>query len=663
MSLSSTLVLIVLLMHATNVMGRDLAFDYDKYFSQHVGHKINLPASENEQEIRDIVLKAIQKGGWTDLELYLLHRLFIYFARDRDTALFHLSQIKVRPDDFLTLYNQVKHRNISITDEDFNDIAEIFEQAIQHPEIASTVSTIAYDYAYTLVNNSRHVAAIYVLEKGLALFQANDRSRDKLFLMDVMAVIQVDLLNPPAMVKKGLELHDQVEKEYLQIGNEQAAMTVAFSKGISILLHLNDPERADLEFQKIAKDHFAFEKMLLFRGFTALALNKPYVAKEFYRLSKPERSVDDSKITPYYVCLKALLGYELNFRVSWAPCMTQGALDRIHDMIIIIRTIMKRPLPEDVQSQLDSHFREAFFKNLQPTFQNAVGTSVNRIELMQVKQENELARMKSREQERDSQLKTAILFLFAFLLIIIIGVNGLLRARNKKIHELHVYIKTRILQRFLPPVLIEEIVQGRSRIEEEPRQTMVTILFCDLVDFTRTTEVLGSQSTAKLLHEYFEQMSERIFKSYGTIDKFIGDAIMVIFGAPVDQPLEVQVQHAIECAEGILDGLQELNQKWQEEHGVQFAARIGINSGEAIVGSIGSERRSDYTVIGSTVNVASRIEQRAKPNTIMMSQSTAQYVAAERLESCGWTRLRGLDQDQELFRLKRAVEGPQKQVV
>lgn len=644
-------------------MGRDLAFHYDEHFNKHITPKINLPESQSEQETRDAVLKAIQKGGWTDLELYLLHRHFIYFSRDRDAIQEHLGQIKVKPDDFLTLYNQVKHRNISITDEDLTAIAGIFEQAIQHPEIVSTVSTIAYDYAFTLINNSRHIAAIDVLEKGLALFPANDRSRDKLFLMDVMAVILEELLNPPAMVEKGLELHDEVEKEYLQNGDTESAMTVASNKGVTFLLQLKDPARADLEFQKITRDHFIYEKMLLFRGLAALALNRPAVAKEFHRLSKPEESADDSKNTPYLICLKALIGYELRIGESLAPCLAQGALDRIQEMMIVIRNTLKRPLPADVQSQLDARFREAFFNELRPTFQNAVETSVNRLELMRVKQENELAKIKSREQERDIQFKTVILLSLSFLLILIIGVNSLLRARNRKIHELHTYIKTRILQRFLPPALIEEIVQGRSRIEEEPQQKMVTILFCDLVDFTRATEFLGTQNTAKLLHEYFEKMSERIFQSSGTIDKFIGDAIMVIFGAPVDQPLEVQVQHAIECAEAILDGLQELNQKWQEEQGVQFAARIGINSGEAIVGSFGSELRSDYTVIGSTVNIASRIEQRAKPNTILMSRSTAQYVAAERLESFGWTRLRGLDQDQELFRLRRAAERPEKKAV
>jgi class 3 adenylate cyclase len=121
----------------------------------------------------------------------------------------------------------------------------------------------------------------------------------------------------------------------------------------------------------------------------------------------------------------------------------------------------------------------------------------------------------------------------------------------------------------------------------------------------------------------------------GTIDKLIGDAIMVLFGAPIHAEAPIQAQKAFECAERILKRMETLNERWRQEEDAEFAIRIGVHQGQAIVGSFGSQKRSDYTAIGLHVNIAARIETAAMPNTIYFSQSIAKHLPADRYTALG----------------------------
>lgn len=137
----------------------------------------------------------------------------------------------------------------------------------------------------------------------------------------------------------------------------------------------------------------------------------------------------------------------------------------------------------------------------------------------------------------------------------------------------------------------------------------ISVLFCDIRGFTTISEGLSPEKVVQLLNEYFEKMVEVVFRNKGTLDKFIGDGMMVIFGAPEDD--DYQEEHALKTAIEMQSELRSLAEKWKPE-GLNLRIGIGINSGPAIVGNIGSSRRMEYTAIGDTVNLASRLESATK---------------------------------------------------
>jgi class 3 adenylate cyclase len=147
-------------------------------------------------------------------------------------------------------------------------------------------------------------------------------------------------------------------------------------------------------------------------------------------------------------------------------------------------------------------------------------------------------------------------------------------------------------------------------------------------------------------------MTEVIFAQGGTIDKFIGDGIMVIFGAPTELPEAQQAAKAVSCAVAMQKALHELNEKWQNASFPAFRMRVGIHQGHAVVGSFGGPQRSDFTVIGSTVNISSRIERLANPGDILISRDLARHLPRDQVISVGLHELRGVEEPQELFVLK-----------
>ena len=177
------------------------------------------------------------------------------------------------------------------------------------------------------------------------------------------------------------------------------------------------------------------------------------------------------------------------------------------------------------------------------------------------------------------------------------------------------------LQRYLSPNLVDEMAQKNAlNLSLGGEKRKVSILFCDIRGFTALTEKEPVETVVSLLNEYFSAMSDVIFANQGTLDKFIGDA--VIYGAPLEVPDEAYkcVKTAIEMRQKLSD----LNEKWKVEKRPQIQVGFGINTGEAIVGNIGSERRMEYTAIGDMVNVASRIEGETDKNQIFITEATLQ---------------------------------------
>lgn len=133
------------------------------------------------------------------------------------------------------------------------------------------------------------------------------------------------------------------------------------------------------------------------------------------------------------------------------------------------------------------------------------------------------------------------------------------------------------------------------------------------------SERMDPRAISKLLNEYFNRMTEIIFRNGGTIDKFIGDAIMILFGAPL--PQDDATLRAVKTAIEMREGLKKLREGWQDAGGQAFHIGIGINSGEAFVGNLGSDNHKEYTALGDAVNTAARLESKAQPGQILISAS------------------------------------------
>ncbi len=227
-----------------------------------------------------------------------------------------------------------------------------------------------------------------------------------------------------------------------------------------------------------------------------------------------------------------------------------------------------------------------------------------------------------------------------------------LKQKEKELVTLQKHVMEHVLKRYLPAGLVQRIVEGSSNFDDAPTVKSVTIMFVDICDFTKSSENLGAKKIGSILNSYFTAMSRVIFEHHGTIDKFIGDGIMVVFGAPEDLPINKQVSSAKECAISMFEQLRKLNEVWAAQNLPQFRMRLGIHHGPAIVGSFGGAERSDYTVIGSTVNLASRIQSAALPDSIFVSSIIRDYLEDEQLENMGYFELKGVMGKQHLFSIR-----------
>ena len=194
--------------------------------------------------------------------------------------------------------------------------------------------------------------------------------------------------------------------------------------------------------------------------------------------------------------------------------------------------------------------------------------------------------------------------------------------------------KTRAqFQRLLSPNLVEQVVSGKLQLEKGGALSEVTLLFSDIRGFTAMSEKREPPEIVRMLNEYFELMVDVIFKHEGTLDKFVGDEIIALFGAPVAIPSAER--KAVECALDMLQVLSEFNRTRASEGQEQIRIGIGINTGTVVTGALGSSRALQYTAIGDPVNTASRLCSVAKAGEVLISEATfgkvGNFVAATAL--------------------------------
>ncbi len=201
--------------------------------------------------------------------------------------------------------------------------------------------------------------------------------------------------------------------------------------------------------------------------------------------------------------------------------------------------------------------------------------------------------------------------------------------------------------------VVEKLMDDTSLSALKGELVQATILFSDIRGFTAMSEKMDPEELVSFLSEYFTAMGEIIYREEGTLDKFIGDAIMAIFGAPVhhdDDPLR-----AVRSAVLMKDELEKLNRKWKEQDLPQMDIGVGICTGPVVAGNVGSNRHVDYTVMGSTVNTASRLEglnKRFKSNIIVDPVTFEQVRDMVEYEDLGPTAIRGMADPMNIYIIK-----------
>jgi adenylate cyclase len=226
-----------------------------------------------------------------------------------------------------------------------------------------------------------------------------------------------------------------------------------------------------------------------------------------------------------------------------------------------------------------------------------------------------------------------------------------LKEREREVERLNRHITENVLKRYLPPPLVDEILAGRVSLDLEPETAQATVLFADLSGFTKTSAQLRATKMARVLNEYLSKMNDVVFAHGGTIDKYMGDGIMVIFGAPVRMETKHQVLRAAKCALAMQRAMAELHATWRKEGLPEILLRIGIHHGPVVVGNFGDARRSDYTAIGPTVNLASRIEGQCVPGSVLVSGEVCDFLPEAMAEDAGTFQLKGLEGAVRCFRL------------
>jgi class 3 adenylate cyclase len=209
------------------------------------------------------------------------------------------------------------------------------------------------------------------------------------------------------------------------------------------------------------------------------------------------------------------------------------------------------------------------------------------------------------------------------------------------------------LKRYLPPELVEAVLEGRKHLEPSFERRKITVMFSDVQGFTAATESLEPEELARLLNEYLSTMSDIAFRWGGTIDKFRGDGMMVLFGAPERLDPAESARRCAGMAVDMCRATESLKAKWDDEgYDWDIGIRVGINTGYATVGEFGCEERMDYTAIGTEVNLASRLETACEVGGITLSHASYAHVKESYpCEPRGEVQLKGIARPIRIYEL------------
>ena len=215
--------------------------------------------------------------------------------------------------------------------------------------------------------------------------------------------------------------------------------------------------------------------------------------------------------------------------------------------------------------------------------------------------------------------KCLLPFVFVLLVFLVRVAMGYLTERVRK-HKILSVFRT-----YMAPQVVDELGKsGNYEIELGGRDRQIAVLFVDIRGFTAMSEGLSPEKIVAILNRYLGMVTEAVFKNGGTLDKFIGDAVMAVYNAPLD--VEDYACKAVQTGLDIVAAVDGVNVELRKEFGIEIACGVGVHSGRAVVGNIGCSYRMDYTAIGDTVNVAERLESIAKGGQVLISRDLYEQV-------------------------------------
>ncbi|MCP4137495.1 MAG: HAMP domain-containing protein [bacterium] len=287
----------------------------------------------------------------------------------------------------------------------------------------------------------------------------------------------------------------------------------------------------------------------------------------------------------------------IRYLVSFAGCATLALI-----IIIFIAKNLSRPIKELIYSAREISGGK-YDINIKTNTRDEIGKLATSFNEMAKTLKDLTENLETRVEDRTLELQDTLSKLNES--------NGILQGLSDK------------LSRYLSPQIKEQIFAGKQDVTITSSRKKLTVFFSDIRNFTQTTERLETESLTELLNNYLDEMSHIALKHGGTIDKFIGDAILAFFGDPESRGHENDALAAVSMAIEMRERLTVLQKKWFETGQAEpFHVRMGLNTGFCTVGNFGSNERMDYTIIGGQVNLASRLESSAEPNTILISHET-----------------------------------------
>lgn len=216
---------------------------------------------------------------------------------------------------------------------------------------------------------------------------------------------------------------------------------------------------------------------------------------------------------------------------------------------------------------------------------------------------------------------------------------------------------TQVFSRYMDPKVVNTLAKDEhNTFNSSGEKRDVSILFVDIRGFTKMSESMEPEEVVAILNDYLELVTNCIFKHGGMLDKFIGDAAMAIFNAPVNQ--KDYIYESVACAYDIAKGSEELSKKLFDKYGKTVSYGVGVHCGKAVIGNIGCKTRLDYTAIGDTVNTASRIEGKAQKGEVLISKEVRDALFGRiEVEDAGFVELKGKAQPINIFRLIEITKG------